>query len=409
MRRDADAHHRARAAARGRGVRGAAYPQLFEQLERWFGIPYPYEKLDHIAIPLTVGFAMENAGLITYGAPILLAKPGAAIAAIPAQRREHRRARDRAPVVRQPRHARRGGTTSGSTRRSRRWIAEKIVDRWRPDYERGAARVTSARRRSTQDALASARRIREPIIARGDIRNAFDSITYQKGATVIGMFEALDRRAAVPARRAALPRARAPTATRRPRTFSTRCRKRAGCRSRRRSPPSSIRTACRRSTCARLCDKRGARARADAAPADDARVPQPSASQRWQIPVCARYRRWRAGEAVVHAACATSRECCPRPRVSGVRVRECGRPWATTCRTIVATARPAGASPRVRLSVAEYTSLLYDLRALVRPGAVTPRLRSAWVRDGAASSRPERAQRRRSTSRVRTATRSSPR
>src|SRR4029450_1461572 len=35
----------------------------------------------------------------------------------------------------------------------------------------------------------SARRIREPIASRGDILNAFDSITYQKGATVIDMFE----------------------------------------------------------------------------------------------------------------------------------------------------------------------------------------------------------------------------
>ncbi len=54
-----------------------AYPPIFEQTERWFGIPHPYEKLDHIAIPLSVGFAMENAGLITYGAPTLLATPRA--------------------------------------------------------------------------------------------------------------------------------------------------------------------------------------------------------------------------------------------------------------------------------------------------------------------------------------------
>src|SRR5204862_5919194 len=39
------------------------------------------------------------------------------------------------------------------------------------------------------DSLASARQIRQPVQSRGDIYNAFDSITYQKGATVIGMFE----------------------------------------------------------------------------------------------------------------------------------------------------------------------------------------------------------------------------
>src|SRR5947208_6789545 len=37
--------------------------------------------------------------------------------------------------------------------------------------------------------LDSSRRIREPIVSRNDIYNAFDSITYRKGATVLDMFE----------------------------------------------------------------------------------------------------------------------------------------------------------------------------------------------------------------------------
>ncbi len=40
-----------------------------------------------------------------------------------------------------------------------------------------------------QDALTTARRIRQPIAGNDDIANAFDGITYQKGAAVIGMFE----------------------------------------------------------------------------------------------------------------------------------------------------------------------------------------------------------------------------
>ena len=36
---------------------------MFSALENYFGIPYPYEKLDQITIPITVAFgAMENAG-----------------------------------------------------------------------------------------------------------------------------------------------------------------------------------------------------------------------------------------------------------------------------------------------------------------------------------------------------------
>ena len=45
-----------------------------EALEDYFGSPYPYEKLDQIAVPL-FGGAMENPGLITYDARNLLARP----------------------------------------------------------------------------------------------------------------------------------------------------------------------------------------------------------------------------------------------------------------------------------------------------------------------------------------------
>ena len=50
--------------AAGCGALMKEYGELFEHTERWFAIAHPYEKLDHIAIPLTVGFAMENAGLV---------------------------------------------------------------------------------------------------------------------------------------------------------------------------------------------------------------------------------------------------------------------------------------------------------------------------------------------------------
>src|SRR5450432_2402368 len=41
-------------------------PEILETLEAYFGVPYPYEKLDMLTIPLTVHFgAMENAGLVT--------------------------------------------------------------------------------------------------------------------------------------------------------------------------------------------------------------------------------------------------------------------------------------------------------------------------------------------------------
>lgn len=41
-------------------------PPILSRLEEYFGIPYPYAKLDQIAVPEYVYGAMENAGLITY-------------------------------------------------------------------------------------------------------------------------------------------------------------------------------------------------------------------------------------------------------------------------------------------------------------------------------------------------------
>src|SRR5215468_1656401 len=50
--------------------------RLIDLLEEFFGSPYPYEKMDMLAIPVTVGFgAMENAGLITYTETGILLDP----------------------------------------------------------------------------------------------------------------------------------------------------------------------------------------------------------------------------------------------------------------------------------------------------------------------------------------------
>ena len=51
-----------------------AIPQLLKLLEDYFGIPFPYEKLDSVVMPIS-DFAMENAGMITYAESTLLADP----------------------------------------------------------------------------------------------------------------------------------------------------------------------------------------------------------------------------------------------------------------------------------------------------------------------------------------------
>ena len=49
--------------------------EIINHHERYFGIPYPYDKADQVAVPVGFGGAMENPGMVTYGQTILLAKP----------------------------------------------------------------------------------------------------------------------------------------------------------------------------------------------------------------------------------------------------------------------------------------------------------------------------------------------
>ncbi|HEU4538527.1 MAG TPA: M1 family aminopeptidase, partial [Polyangiaceae bacterium] len=59
----------------------------------------------------------------------------------------------------------------------------------RPAWKFDLARAEDASWSMGQDSLISARKVRQEIATKDDIQNAFDGITYQKGATVIGMFE----------------------------------------------------------------------------------------------------------------------------------------------------------------------------------------------------------------------------
>jgi len=52
-------------------------PGILARLEAYFGMPYPYEKLDVMALPITLNFsAMENPGLVTFSSLQLLSRPG---------------------------------------------------------------------------------------------------------------------------------------------------------------------------------------------------------------------------------------------------------------------------------------------------------------------------------------------
>jgi alanyl aminopeptidase len=164
-----------------------AVPQILARLEDYFGIPYPYEKLDSLVMPIS-NFAMENVGLITYGQSLLLAKSG---------QDTLRRQRECASVVaHEMAHQWFGDLVTTSwwddiwlNEAFATWMADKIMEEWRPEWHADVDRVEARLDAMRLDSLVSARRIRQPIESDGDIANAFDGITYQKGAAVIRMFE----------------------------------------------------------------------------------------------------------------------------------------------------------------------------------------------------------------------------
>ncbi len=175
-------------AADARGAAESTGP-LLEQLENYFDIPYPYEKLDHLVIPQTVGFgAMENAGLVTYSSSLLLAKPSdetirfrRAYASVCAHETAHQWFGDYVTTA--------WWNDIWLNEAFATWMASKIVDRWKPEWSWAVQRAGARTAAMDQDSLVTARRIRQPIEGNDDIVSAFDGITYQKGAAVIEMFE----------------------------------------------------------------------------------------------------------------------------------------------------------------------------------------------------------------------------
>ena len=65
----------------------------------------------------------------------------------------------------------------------------KILAEWQPDWNSRLTDLQSKFGAMGSDSLVTARQIRQPIESKDDVANAFDGITYEKGAAVIRMFE----------------------------------------------------------------------------------------------------------------------------------------------------------------------------------------------------------------------------
>ena len=178
-------------APRGRGPE-LAYamehtPRIVEALETWFGSPYPFDKLDIVAVPDFAAGAMENAGLVTFRDSLLLLSADAPVA----QRRGFGFV-----MAHELAHQWFGNLVTMSwwddlwlNEAFATWMETHTIVAVFPEFHAEVSELMTELEAFDTDQLASARQIRQPIETQHDISNAFDSITYSKGASVLMMIE----------------------------------------------------------------------------------------------------------------------------------------------------------------------------------------------------------------------------
>ena len=170
-----------------------AFPQdvaaaVLPRLEDYFGLPYPFGKLDQIGVPDFEAGAMENAGAVTFREVALLADPATAPLAVQKRVAE--------VITHELAHQWFGNLVTmvwwddlWLNEAFATWMAYKIVDAWRPswriwmDFEAGKGAALAL------DALVSAHPIRAEVANAEEAGESFDAITYEKGGAVLRMLE----------------------------------------------------------------------------------------------------------------------------------------------------------------------------------------------------------------------------
>jgi alanyl aminopeptidase len=160
---------------------------LMAYLEDYFGVAYPYGKLDIITPPNFSAGGMENAAAIAYAERIVLldenssADQKSRFFLVHAHELAHQWFGDLVTPV--------WWDDIWLNESFASWMESKAAEAVRPGYGYDRNTIRSALKVMDLDSLNSARSIRQPIKTDGDIYNAFDGLTYDKGAAVLAMFE----------------------------------------------------------------------------------------------------------------------------------------------------------------------------------------------------------------------------
>jgi cytosol alanyl aminopeptidase len=175
-----------RAGLTGLSLEAAA--ALVARFGDYFAIPYPYPKLDLVAVPDFAAGAMENPGLVTFRDTVLLLDPRRATTSA--------RRSQTLVIAHELAHQWLGDLVTMKwwndiwlNEGFAMWAEAKIVDAWKPSFGAVFEQIASAQQVMDNDALKSARSVREPVRSTSEAEEAFDGVTYEKGAAVLRMME----------------------------------------------------------------------------------------------------------------------------------------------------------------------------------------------------------------------------
>jgi aminopeptidase N/puromycin-sensitive aminopeptidase len=155
---------------------------------QWYGIKYPFQKLDMLAIPDYEWGGMENTASIFYRDTALLMDEKTASVF---SKRGHATV-----VAHEIAHQWFGDLVTAAwwddiwlNEGFATWMERKPIRAWHPEWRLEDDEAATSQRVIGQDSLSAARAIHGDPRTSAEIKEMFDGITYQKGGAVLGMLE----------------------------------------------------------------------------------------------------------------------------------------------------------------------------------------------------------------------------
>ncbi|HVO60007.1 MAG TPA: M1 family aminopeptidase [Terriglobales bacterium] len=166
----------------------AAAEQCMKYYDQYFGIKYPFKKLDLIGLPDFAAGAMENTGAITFRDVALLVDENDAptsakkeVAEVVAHEMAHMWFGDLVTMAWWDDIWLNEGFAT--------WMSSKPIESWRPDWNINLDDVRDTGEALNLDSLQNTRPIHQPADTPAQIQELFDGIAYTKTAAVLRMLE----------------------------------------------------------------------------------------------------------------------------------------------------------------------------------------------------------------------------